>query len=51
MNLSTAEPDDFEADHFPTCPAYNKGECNCDEQEIDMRDVFAEMRRDLERGK
>ena len=49
MNLSTAEPDDFEGKIcFPDCPANMDAEsiCECDAIELDLRDAFAEMTRE-----
>lgn len=49
LNLRLPEPDFDE--HFPECLTVTEdGVCICDELEVDMRDAFAEMRADLERG-
>lgn len=54
MNLSTAEPDDFEVseDHYPTCPFVLDAseECNCEDETRKIREDFKMARYDLERG-
>ena len=47
MNPDKMESPDFDASHFPDCPAQHEdGICACNAIEADLRDAFAEMVRE-----